>query len=65
MRGGLIPLKSRTHESVGAEQGCGGQDIVDIPHSQGLQESELSQWHVTHKTQITVQATCITGAIEF
>lgn len=42
---GLIPLKSCMHE-----QGCSGQDIVDIPHSQGLQEPELSQWHVTHKT---------------
>lgn len=51
MRDGLIPLKSRTHESVGAEQEDG---MVGIPHSWGLQESELSQWQVTHKTQITI-----------
>lgn len=30
------------------EQGCWGQDTMNIPYSQGHQETELTQQHVTH-----------------
>lgn len=43
--------RSHTLESIGAEQGCLGQDIVDITYSQGLQESEPTQQLLTHKWQ--------------
>lgn len=41
--------RSQRHESTGAEQGCWGQDVVGITHSQGRQESAPTQWLVIHK----------------
>ena len=45
-------IKSYRHESTGAEQGCKEQDIVDMTHSLGHEQSEPTQWHLT--------GTCVT-----